>query len=62
MCSLHHLTTFTVLQILVIALKCFNYFFTAMFIFEAGMKISALGLGRYLHDRFGSVKILTIFA
>jgi hypothetical protein len=33
------------------ALKVFNYFFTAVFILEAGMKIAALGCGRYLNDR-----------
>ena len=31
--------------------KIFNYFFTGIFIIEAGMKISALGLQRYLSDR-----------
>ena len=34
------------------ALKIFNYFFTGIFIIEAGMKISALGLQRYLSDRY----------
>ena len=38
-------------QGLAYALKVFNYFFTAVFILEAGMKISALGCGRYLSDR-----------
>ena len=33
------------------ALKIFNYFFTGIFIIEAGMKVSALGLQRYLSDR-----------
>ena len=32
-------------------LKIFNYFFTGIFIIEAGMKISALGLQRYMSDR-----------
>ena len=38
-------------QILAYALKVFNYFFTAVFILEAGMKVSALGFGRYMRDR-----------
>ena len=38
-------------QGLAYALKVFNYFFTAVFILEAGMKVSALGCGRYLSDR-----------
>ena len=38
-------------QGLAYALKVFNYFFTAVFILEAGMKIAALGCGRYLNDR-----------
>jgi hypothetical protein len=29
----------------------FNYFFTAIFIIEASMKVSALGITRYLSDR-----------
>ena len=33
------------------ALKLFNYFFTAIFILEAAIKISALGVKRYLTDR-----------
>ena len=33
------------------ALKLFNYFFTGIFIIEAGMKVGALGLGRYMSDR-----------
>ena len=45
---LHCLTS---LQVLASALKVFNYFFTAVFILEAGMKIAALGCGRYLNDR-----------
>ena len=39
------------LQGLEFALKIFNYFFTGIFIIEAGMKISALGVQRYLSDR-----------
>ncbi|XP_013787213.2 voltage-dependent T-type calcium channel subunit alpha-1H-like, partial [Limulus polyphemus] len=35
---------------LIYALKIFNYFFTAVFILEAVMKIVALGVRRYLHD------------
>ena len=40
-----------IFQGLAYALKVFNYFFTAVFILEAGMKVSALGCGRYLSDR-----------
>ena len=40
-----------IFQGLAYALKVFNYFFTAVFILEAGMKIAALGCGRYLNDR-----------
>ena len=36
------------------ALKLFNYFFTGIFIIEAGMKVGALGLARYLSDRLNS--------
>ncbi|CAG0914902.1 unnamed protein product [Notodromas monacha] len=36
---------------LIYALKIFNYFFTAVFILEAGMKLCALGVRRYLKDR-----------
>ena len=42
------------LQELEYALKLFNYFFTGIFIIEAGMKVGALGLARYLSDRWNS--------
>eukprot|EP00095_Tigriopus_kingsejongensis_P007143 maker-scaffold300_size216557-snap-gene-0.14 protein:Tk07143 transcript:maker-scaffold300_size216557-snap-gene-0.14-mRNA-1 annotation:"voltage-dependent t-type calcium channel subunit alpha-1g" len=48
-------------NILAYALKVFNYFFTAVFILEAGMKISALGLGRYLHDRWNQLDVVIVF-
>ena len=42
-------------------LKVFNYFFTSVFILEAGMKISALGCGRYMSDRYNSKWYIIIF-
>ena len=39
------------------ALKVFNYFFTAIFIIEASMKVSALGITRYLSDRLDTHQI-----
>ncbi|KAF8764836.1 Voltage-dependent T-type calcium channel like protein [Argiope bruennichi] len=42
---------------LVYALKVFNYFFTAVFILEAAMKIVALGLRRYLSDRWNQLDV-----
>ncbi|GFS67407.1 voltage-dependent T-type calcium channel subunit alpha-1H [Nephila pilipes] len=42
---------------LVYALKVFNYFFTAVFILEAAMKIVALGLRRYLADRWNQLDV-----
>ena len=48
-------------QILANALKVFNYFFTAVFILEAGMKISALGWGRYLSDRWNQLDVVIVF-
>uniref|UniRef100_T1DC41 Voltage-dependent T-type calcium channel subunit alpha n=2 Tax=Entelegynae TaxID=74971 RepID=T1DC41_CUPSA len=39
------------------ALKVFNYFFTAVFILEAAMKIVALGLRRYLSDRWNQLDV-----
>ena len=44
--------TVIISQELEYALKLFNYFFTGIFIVEAGMKVSALGLTRYLSDRY----------
>jgi len=43
------------------ALKVFNYFFTAVFILEAGMKIAALGCGRYLNDRWNQLDVAIVF-
>ncbi|KAG8180483.1 hypothetical protein JTE90_026642 [Oedothorax gibbosus] len=42
---------------LVYALKVFNYFFTAVFILESAMKIVALGLRRYLSDRWNQLDV-----
>ena len=47
-------------QILANTLKVFNYFFTAVFILEAGMKVSALGLGRYLSDRWNQLDVVIV--
>eukprot|EP00094_Tigriopus_californicus_P005435 TCALIF_05238-PA protein Name:"Similar to CACNA1H Voltage-dependent T-type calcium channel subunit alpha-1H (Homo sapiens)" AED:0.30 eAED:0.30 QI:0/0.8/0.61/0.95/0.75/0.80/21/258/1189 len=47
-------------RILANALKVFNYFFTAVFILEAGMKVSALGLGRYLQDRWNQLDVVIV--
>merc|ERR1719266_2404214 len=43
------------------ALKLFNYFFTGIFIVEAGMKVSALGLQRYLSDRWNQLDVAIVF-
>merc|ERR1719187_105075 len=43
------------------ALKIFNYFFTGIFIIEAGMKVSALGLQRYLSDRWNQLDVSIVF-
>lgn len=40
------------IQGLEFALKIFNYFFTSVFILEASMKIVALGLYRYMRERW----------
>jgi len=42
-------------------LKSFNYFFTMVFIFEAGLKVSALGLKRYLSDRWNQLDVVIVF-
>ncbi|XP_023326004.1 voltage-dependent T-type calcium channel subunit alpha-1G [Eurytemora carolleeae] len=43
------------------ALKVFNYFFTAIFILEAAMKVSALGVQRYLSDRWNQLDVGIVF-
>jgi len=43
------------------ALKLFNYFFTGIFIIEAGMKVGALGLGRYMSDRWNQLDVAIVF-
>jgi len=43
------------------ALKIFNYFFTGIFIIEACMKVSALGLQRYLSDRWNQLDVSIVF-
>ncbi|CAH1794430.1 unnamed protein product [Owenia fusiformis] len=40
---------------LVYALKIFNYFFTAVFILEAGVKVIALGVLQYFKDRWNQL-------
>ena len=37
------------------ALKIFNYLFTSIFIVEAGMKVSALGLQRYVNEKYEKI-------
>nr|XP_040563889.1 voltage-dependent T-type calcium channel subunit alpha-1H-like isoform X2 [Lepeophtheirus salmonis] len=46
--------------VLAYALKVCNYFFTAVFILEAGMKISALGIGRYLSDKWNQLDVVIV--
>lgn len=43
------------------ALKIFNYFFTAVFIVEAIMKVCALGLTYYLKDNWNKLDIVIVF-
>ncbi|XP_076326543.1 voltage-dependent T-type calcium channel subunit alpha-1G-like isoform X2 [Tachypleus tridentatus] len=45
---------------LVYALKIFNYFFTAVFIVEAFMKILAVGGKRYLKDRWNQLDVAIV--
>ncbi|XP_076324934.1 voltage-dependent T-type calcium channel subunit alpha-1H-like isoform X2 [Tachypleus tridentatus] len=45
---------------LVYALKIFNYFFTAVFILEAIMKVVALGFRRYLIDKWNQLDIIIV--
>ncbi|XP_022256274.1 voltage-dependent T-type calcium channel subunit alpha-1G-like [Limulus polyphemus] len=45
---------------LVYALKIFNYFFTAVFILEAVMKIAAFGVRRYLMDKWNQLDVLIV--
>lgn len=45
-------------QELLYALKIFNYFFTAVFFFEAFFKLVALGLKRYISDRYVSARLV----
>ncbi|XP_076312220.1 voltage-dependent T-type calcium channel subunit alpha-1G-like [Tachypleus tridentatus] len=45
---------------LVYALKIFNYFFTAVFILEAFMKVLALGIRRYLKDRWNQLDVVIV--
>ncbi|XP_054086828.1 uncharacterized protein LOC105219445 [Zeugodacus cucurbitae] len=42
---------------LIYALKVFNYFFTAVFILEASMKVLALGWSLYLKDRWNQLDV-----
>ncbi|XP_077490512.1 voltage-dependent T-type calcium channel subunit alpha-1G-like [Amblyomma americanum] len=42
------------------ALKIFNYFFTAVFLLELSMKVVALGVPRYLTDKWNQLDILIV--
>ncbi|KAL3206040.1 hypothetical protein MRX96_040482 [Rhipicephalus microplus] len=42
------------------ALKIFNYFFTAVFLLELSMKVVALGIPRYLADKWNQLDILIV--
>ncbi|XP_067118736.1 voltage-dependent T-type calcium channel subunit alpha-1H-like isoform X2 [Centruroides vittatus] len=42
------------------ALKIFNYFFTAVFILEAVMKVVALGFRRYLKDKWNQLDVIIV--
>ncbi|XP_061166104.1 voltage-dependent T-type calcium channel subunit alpha-1H-like [Saccostrea echinata] len=42
------------------ALKIFNYFFTSVFIIEASLKILALGLVRYIKDRWNQLDMFIV--
>ncbi|GAU93334.1 hypothetical protein RvY_05291-3 [Ramazzottius varieornatus] len=45
---------------LLYALKIFNYFFTAVFFFEAFFKLVALGLRRYISDRWNQLDVAIV--
>ena len=42
------------------ALKIFNYFFTAVFFFEAFFKFIALGIRRYISDRWNQLDVAIV--
>uniref|UniRef100_A0A1I8A0L3 Voltage-dependent T-type calcium channel subunit alpha n=1 Tax=Steinernema glaseri TaxID=37863 RepID=A0A1I8A0L3_9BILA len=42
-------------------LKALNYFFTAVFTLEAGMKLMALGIRRFLKERWNQLDIFIVF-
>ncbi|KAG1673046.1 Voltage-dependent T-type calcium channel subunit alpha-1I [Nymphon striatum] len=42
------------------ALRVFNYFFTAVFILEAAMKILALGAKRYIKDKWNQLDVIIV--
>ncbi|XP_014366903.2 voltage-dependent T-type calcium channel subunit alpha-1G isoform X2 [Papilio machaon] len=42
------------------ALKIFNYFFTAVFILEAAMKLVALGIKIYLKDKWNQLDVIIV--
>ena len=48
-------------QILATALRVFNYFFTAVFILESAMKVTALGFERYLNDKWNQLDVVIVF-
>ncbi|OQV23966.1 Voltage-dependent T-type calcium channel subunit alpha-1G [Hypsibius exemplaris] len=45
---------------LLYALKIFNYFFTAVFFFEAFFKLVALGIKRYISDRWNQLDVAIV--
>ncbi|GLH02981.1 T-type low-voltage-activated (LVA) calcium channel [Gryllus bimaculatus] len=49
-----------VAQALQYALKIFNYFFTAVFILEAAMKLVALGALLYFRDRWNQLDVMIV--
>ena len=48
------------LQELESALRIFNYFFTAVFIIESGCKVVALGVRRYIKDRWNQLDVAIV--
>ncbi|UYV83726.1 CACNA1G [Cordylochernes scorpioides] len=45
---------------LIYTLKIFNYFFTAVFILESMMKVLALGIPRYLKDKWNQLDVVIV--
>lgn len=51
---------FVIFQELEAALRIFNYFFTAVFIIESGCKVVALGVRRYIRDRWNQLDVAIV--